>query len=271
MFPAFRHSGYKDLKLFLWLIPLINIINYYLTYNVEIFSWRFLISFTIDTIDGYIAWLIVRTLIIWLDKTIPYERNPGKRIILQLILTLLAGIGCIIILTEFVNWLVSSKPVPLSFYTKDIFIISIWFFVVNGIYVGLYYYQKWQDSEELRKRENEIKAGGFKVSSSKKDLLIPFEEISGFYIDGEYSVVVTHDRKKFLIDSSLDKVEKILPLNIFFRLNRQFILHRQVIAGFEKGENGKINVLLKEHDLLPKSIPVSRTKAPEFKTWLIPS
>ena len=51
---------------------------------------------------------------------------------------LAGGIACIIILTEFVNWLASSKPVPLSFYKKDLFIISIWFFVVNGIYIGLF-------------------------------------------------------------------------------------------------------------------------------------
>jgi len=271
MFSIKKYLKYKDVKLFLWLIPVVNVINYYLTYeHYTLFSPRFFLTFFLDTIEGYIAWLIVRFVISWLDKKISYER-PLRRIIIQQVFTLFSGVAVIILLTELVNWLATSKPVPISFYKKDIFIIGIWFFVINGIYVGLHFYQKLRDSEALRKKENEIKTGGFKVSSSKKDLLFAFEEISGFYIDGEYSVVVTIDRQKFLVDASLDKVEKTLPAAFFFRLNRQYIVHRQFVTGFEKAENGKINVLLKEHDNLPPSVPVSRTKAPDFKTWFIPS
>jgi len=188
-----------------------------------------------------------------------------------LILTLLGGMGAIIILTEFVNWLATSNPVPPSFYTTDIFIISIWFFVINGIYIGLYYYNQWQQSEEIIKEERKIKTGGFKVSTAKKNLLLSFEEVGGFYIDGDYSVVVTIESKKYFVDFSLDKVESTLPSSSFFRLNRQYIVHRQVVTGYGKGENGKINVLLKGMDNLPQTIPVSRTKAAAFKSWFIPS
>ena len=262
---------YDDTKLFLWLIPCINIINYYLTYNTFSPLWRLIATFTIDTLQGYVAWMVVRYIILWLDKKVSYKADPLKRLIIQLILTLAGGIACIIILTEFVNWLASSKPVPLSFYKKDLFIIAIWFFVVNGIYIGLYYYQQWQDSEQKRKNESEMKTNGFKVSTPKKDLLFSFEEIVGFYVDGDYSVVVTAERKKFFVNNSLDKVEKTLPFSSFYRLNRQYIVHRQVVTGYEKAENGKLNVLLKITDYLPQSISVSRTKAADFKSWFIPS
>lgn len=271
MFSITRHTKYKDVKLFLWLIPFINIINYYLTYNGLIPFWRLCATFTIDTVQGYVAWLIVRSIIIWLDRKVSYAANPLKRIVIQLVLTLLAGMGAIIILTEFVNWLATSETVPSSFYTADIFIISIWFFVVNGIYIGLYYYNQWQQAEEKIKEERKIKTEGFKVSSLKKNLLLSFEEIGGFYVDGDYSVVVTTERKKYFVDFSLDKVEKTLPASSFFRLNRQYIVHRQVVTGYEKGENGKLNVLLKNTDHLPQTIPVSRTKAAGFKSWFIPS
>ena len=271
MLAALAHIKYKDVKLFLWLIPLINVINYYLTYTGMIPFWRLVITFTLDTLSGYIAWLILRAIIIWLDKRISYTEHPLKRILIQLALTLIGGMGCIILITEFVNFLATDKPVPRSFYTKDVLIISIWFFVVNGIYVGLYYYQLWRESEESRKRESEIRINGFKVSTAKENLLLPFEEIGGFYIDGDYSVVVTTEKKKYLLDYSLDKVERTLPRTHFFRLNRQYIVHRQLVTGFEKGENGKINVLLRNMDPLPPSIPVSRTKAAGFKSWFIPS
>jgi hypothetical protein len=271
MFLATRQTKYKDVRLFLWLIPLINIINYYLTYNTFSPFWRLCAMFAIDTVQGYVAWLIVRSIIVWLDLKVSYSDNPLKRVVIQLVLTLLAGIGCIIILTEFVNWLATSKPVPRSFYTTDIFIISIWFFVVNGIYIGLSYYQLWQESEGNRKKEAEIKINGFNVNTAKKNLLLPFAEIGGFYIDGDYSVVVTTERRKYFVDFSLDKVEKTLPSSSFFRLNRQFIVHRQVVTGFEKAENGKINVMVKDMDHLPLAIQVSRTKAAGFRSWFIPS
>jgi hypothetical protein len=264
-------STYKDVKLFLWLIPCINSINYYLTYNLTAPSFRNIVTFTIDTVTGYITWLLVRRIIIWLDKKLPYSPNPGKRILLQLLLTLIAGCGCIIFLTELVNWIATSHPVPRSFYTTDIFIISIWFFVINGIYIGLHYYNLLQASELQRKKDAEVKMAGFAVSSSRKDEILDFTNILGFYIDGDYSVVVTAANKKVFVDSSLDKVEKNLPSSFFFRLNRQFIVHRQVVTGYEKVENGKLNVLLKQTDHLPLNVQVSRTKAPGFKTWLLPS
>ncbi|GAB2842259.1 LytR/AlgR family response regulator transcription factor [Ferruginibacter profundus] len=266
-----EQTRYNDTKLFLWLIPFINIINYYLTYVTFNPLWRLLVTFSIDTIQGYIAWLLVRVIILWLDRKISFEASPVKRIAVQLVLTLLAGSATLIILTEFTNWLATSKPVPLSFYTKDMPIISIWFFVVNGIYIGLYYHQKWQQSEQRIQEERKIKNEGFKIVTPKKELLVSFEEIGGFYIDGDYSVVVTVEKKKHLLDFSLDKVEKNLPESSFFRLNRQYIIHRQLVTGFEKGENGKINVLLKDAEHLPSVIPVSRTKAPEFKSWFTPN
>jgi hypothetical protein len=270
MFISHINTKYKDVKLFLWLIPAINVINYYLTYSLSQPFWRLLLTFTIDTVMGYIAWLIGRAIIFSLDKKISYETAPLKRIAIQIILTLFAGMGSIILLTELVNWLATSKPVPVSFYKEDVFIISIWFFVVNGIYIGFHYYGQWQHAEEKLKEERKIKTGGFKVSTAKKDMLFSFEEIGGFYVDGDYSVAVTAEQKKYFLDFSLDKVEKTLPAIYFFRLNRQYIIHRQLIAGFEKSENGKINVLLKTTEHLPQSIAVSRTKAPEFKLWFIP-
>ena len=267
MYFKITQSKFRDVKLFVWLIPAINCINYYLTYSHFNNFSRVLITFTIDTLMGYIAWLLTRAIILWLDRTVSFDQNPIKRIAIQLVSTLFVGMTTIILLTEFVNKLATNHPVPASFYTKDILIISIWFFVVNGIYIGLHYYQEWQLAEETLKKNTQIQIDGFKVNTPKKELLFSFEEIGGFYVEGDYSVIVTTEWKKYLLDFSLDKVEKKIPTVSFFRLNRQFIVHRQLVTGFEKGENGKINVLLKEVEYLPNSIPVSRTKAPEFKMW----
>jgi hypothetical protein len=43
-----------------------------------------------------------------------------------------------------------------------------------------------------------------------------------------------------------------------------------MVAGFKRGDNGKLEVLLHPHEVLPAEIMVSRTKAPAFKSWFRP-
>jgi len=73
-----------------------------------------------------------------------------------------------------------------------------------------------------------------------------------------------------LLDHSIDKIEKELPSILFFRLNRQYLVHRQMVTGFQRVENGKLNVLIKSSKNISSPISVSRTKAPAFKTWFQP-
>lgn len=266
-----------DIKLFLILIPLINLINYYLTYTNITLSWHTVIAFCIDTLEGFAAWLIVRYIIFYLDKKMPFEQSPVKRILLQIIATLGAGLAIIIILTELVNKIATNKPVPWEFYTTDIFIIAIWFFVVNGIYMGVYLYAEWQQSKSTKKHEEKIMnerrkllLNGFMVKTGKTELLVAYEDIAGFFTEGEYVICNTLSEKKYLLDHSIDKIEKELPSILFFRLNRQYLVHRQMVTGFQRVENGKLNVLIKSSKNISSPISVSRTKAPAFKTWFQP-
>ena len=262
--------NYKDIAFFLLLIPVINALNYYLTYSGIRFNGYLFYTFFIDTLQGYAAWWVLRTIIIYLDKKIPYEPRPLKRILLQLLFTSLAGLALIIATTEILNALTKDEPVPSGFYTLDIFIFLIWFFVINGIYIGWHYYLLWSHSEKLRSEEKKIRQDGFMVKQGKQSVNIPIPEISAIYVEGEYAMLLTNNSRKHLLDQSLDKIEKQLPGEFFFRVNRQYILHRKIIAGFERVENGKINIMVAQPDPLPASISMSRTKVAEFKTWFTP-
>lgn len=269
-----RTVRYHDVPLFLWLIPAINVLTYYLTYPLTA-SWQYtLTTFVIDTLEGYIAWLILRRIILALDKKMPYDRRPIRRMVVQLVLTSLAGELAIIAATEGVNFFFGNGPVPANFYTHDIFIILVWFIVVNGIYIGLHYYQRWQEAEKrhraelaLRRQQQQFQQTGFSARSGKQVQQVPFDEIEGFYVDGEYSILTMVNGKKLLLDESLDKIEKNLPSFQFYRVNRQFILHRQMIAGFMRSEGGKLKLTLRHSAWLPASSQVSRIKARSFKEW----
>lgn len=259
--------NYHDFKLFLILIPCINALNYYLTYSNIAFSWHTALTYSIDTLQGYAAWLAIRFIILLLDRKMPFKRDPLKRIIVQLLLTSFAGLTLIIVTTEILNWSLKGTPMPASFYRFDIFIFLIWFFVINGIYIGIYYYQQMKYAEEMRQEEKKIRSEGFVTRSGKQQINIPFADAAAIYVDGDYAILLTTSGRKHLLDQSLDKVEGTLPEEMFFRINRQYILNRNMIRGFERAENSKINILVNPSDHLPESMQMSRTRAPAFKIW----
>lgn len=266
-----RRSPYHpDVWLFLVLIPFISAFNYYLTY-VDIRLNGFLVlTFIIDTVQGYLAWLGVRAFILYLDKKKPYAAGAAKRIAIQLLATLVIGIAIISLLTELTSWIAKGKPAPLSFYFVDLFIIGIWFFVINGIYIGLHFYHEWKKLEADRRQADKTMPTGLVVRQGKQDLLLSYDDIAGFYVDENYVIAAHVKGKKYYLDLSLDKLEKTLPDDAFFRLNRQYLIHRQMIPGFRREDNGKLLVFLQPHEGFPSEIPVSRTKAPAFKSWFRP-
>lgn len=265
-----KNPYHPDVVLFLILIPFISAFNYYLTYSNIRWGGFLLLTFSIDTAQGYLAWWAVRWLILFLDRQWPYETGVLKRIVVQLIATLVIGLFIIASTTELISWMVKGKPAVLSFYSFDLFIISIWFFVINGIYIGLYYYNLWRKTEDERKEQNKMKADGLFVKASNQEIKIEFSELAGLAVDDVYVVAIHQSGKKYYLDHSLDKIEKVLPPDLFFRLNRQFILHRQIITGFKKEENGKIVVMSVKPECFPTEITVSRIKAPAFKAWFRP-
>lgn len=261
---------YNDIKFFLVAIAFISAFNYYLTYSKIGLNWFTVLTYTIDTVQGWLAWLLVRKIIIYLDRKLPYSNRPLKRILIQFFLTTVAGLLVIISLTELVNWIATDRPVPSNFYLFDVFIFIIWFFVINGIYIGMHYYAEWKQSELQREEEKKIRVGGFAVKHGKQNLLIPFSDVLGFYAEDGYTILLTWQNKKYFPATSLDKIEDALPEEFFFRLNRQYIVHRKAMTGFKRTGDGKIDVLLNAAENFPPSVQVSRTKAAAFKNWFQP-
>ncbi len=201
----------------------------------------------------------MRSFIRYLDRKWPYGNRPGRRIVVQLVCTLIIGLAIISLLTELASWIAKGKPAPLNFYSIDLVIISIWFFVMNGVYVGLHFYGTWQAVEEKRFEEIRAMSAGLMVRQGKQEIRLPLEELVGFYVDGEYVAVWHNAGKKYYLDQSLDSLEQTLPSATFFRLNRQFILHRNMIKGFKRLDNGKLEVLLQPNENFPGETLVSRT------------
>ena len=262
-----RSPYHPDVILFLIMIPIISAINYYLTYSNIKFNGFLALTFTIDTVTGYIAWLSVRKLILYLDKVLPYTDGMGRRLTIQLVGTTLLGLAIISALTELTSLIAKGEPAPLDFYTLDLIIIGIWFLFINAIYLGLYYYNRLKDAEDAMEADKELSRQGFTTRVGKKDVRIAFEDLYGFFKDGDYTYAQGKDGRKYYVDQSLDKIEGRIPKGTFFRVNRKCILHRKAITAFKRIENGKILLITLDKEFLPGEISVSRIKAPEFKRW----
>ena len=257
---------YNDLVLFLIAIPIINTINYHLTYSTIRWDWYTYTTYVIDTLQGFIAWYLIRMVIVWMDKRIPYEKTPIKRILLQILATNVIAQGFIILATEIINALWGDGPLPSSFYSYNLFIFFIWILVINGIYIAFYFHNQWSATQKLRENELKLRSTGFEVLLGNSIKNIAFEDISIFYAEDKTTYLQAKNGKNYVIDASLNKIFPHLPEESFFRLNRKYIVRREHIKGYRKEVNGKLEVDFHTGIKMEKSI-VSRITAPNFKKW----
>ncbi|MEO5980093.1 MAG: LytTR family DNA-binding domain-containing protein [Chryseolinea sp.] len=94
---------------------------------------------------------------------------------------------------------------------------------------------------------------------------ITIDQISLFYADGRDIYLVTQQRRKFIIDYTLEGLESILDPQIFFRLNRTYIMNINAIKDVLIYSNSRLKIALNQE--FDKEIIVSREKVGEFKDW----
>ncbi len=106
------------------------------------------------------------------------------------------------------------------------------------------------------------------VSIGNKKQQVQYNEIVCFYSNTKTTFLVTQNGKEYIHDESLEKLSLFVPRERFFRVNRQFIVCRDIISAYKADENGKIKLDLKPCNGLPESISVSRLKAHTFRSWM---
>ena len=101
-----------------------------------------------------------------------------------------------------------------------------------------------------------------------RTFFIGFNEIAFLYSSNKITYIVTKESKQYIHDLSLDTLGGMLPAEMFYRANRQFIVTRTVISEIKPVENGKVSVFLNLSNGFPNCISVSRLKASSFREWL---
>ncbi len=92
-------------------------------------------------------------------------------------------------------------------------------------------------------------------------------EIDFLFAEDKVVFLVTNAGKKFIVDETLDELERQLDPRHFFRINRKYLSRLEGIGRIEPHFNGKLRVALR-HRPADEEIYVSRERAEAFKGWL---
>lgn len=258
----------KDVRLFLVLIPVFKVIDLLMTYREVTFDKWFFVAFVMNVFQGYACLFPIR----WIIKRIEKKQHgkPFSRWALaqQLFFTFFATVAVCLIVPDG-NWFITGTKFtgannPL---VHDLVVLFLWIVLVNFIYIGLRYYDTWKVSEEKLESERKLRAEGITIKVGDKNIKIPLKDIRGFYVEDGATFIINANFSTFVVDSSLDSLEKKLPQRFFFRVNRKFILHRNSIVSFKRIEDNKLLISTLDEKPLPGQVPMSRLKAPAFKKW----
>lgn len=104
-----------------------------------------------------------------------------------------------------------------------------------------------------------------------RDKIIPLscDDIAFFYTSDERVSAYNFKGEHYPIERTLEALQGILPQNVFFRANRQFIVSREAVKDISVwfGSRLLLNLTLET----PEKIIISKARVPEFKAWLVGS
>jgi hypothetical protein len=114
-----------------------------------------------------------------------------------------------------------------------------------------------------------LKDAEITIESGAKMKKLTYENIACFYSENKIVYTVQNDGTTINTDFTLNELDEKINDQLFFRANRQIIIHRDAVDQIEKIENGKLRIQLKasiNNDAIAE-INISRYKRKAFMNW----
>ncbi|WP_300604676.1 LytTR family DNA-binding domain-containing protein [Niabella sp.] len=122
--------------------------------------------------------------------------------------------------------------------------------------------------EEIQKLQQQ--ASGYRerflVKQGTKMVSVDVATVAYFFSEGGLSYLRTEQEQKFIVDYTLDELERMLPPRHFFRANRKYILNSRSVIAIRPWFNQKLIAEIKP--AVEEQVVISRDRAPLFKSWL---
>ncbi len=136
--------------------------------------------------------------------------------------------------------------------------------LLSFIFIGLLYAQDLYNLYKFSIKDAEIT-----IESGAKTTKLTYENIACFYSEHKIVYTLKNDGTTINTDFTLNELEEKINDQLFFRANRQMIIHKDAVDQIEKIENGKLRIRLKasiENDAIAE-INISRYKRKAFMDW----
>ncbi len=106
----------------------------------------------------------------------------------------------------------------------------------------------------------------FLIKSGEQLNFVQVSEIAYFISESSYSFVVTKSGNRYILDGTMDQIEKELNPDVFFRINRGQIVGVDSIKKISSHVNNRLKLELEPVE--KETTIVSRTRVAQFKAWL---
>ncbi len=118
----------------------------------------------------------------------------------------------------------------------------------------------------IRQAREESYKERFTVKVGTKIRLIDTKEVTCFYSREKGSYIFTNSGKHYLIDYSMDQLEKMVDPKQFHRINRKHIVNVHAIDRVIQYTNSRLKIALSPQ--FDEDIVVARERVKAFKKWL---
>lgn len=95
---------------------------------------------------------------------------------------------------------------------------------------------------------------------------ISVSDTAYFFSQDKATFLVTQDKKRYIIDYSLEDVESLLDPQEFFRINRKYFISMRAVKDIVSYSNSRLRIILNQSDEMDAI--VSRERVQDFKKWL---
>jgi DNA-binding LytR/AlgR family response regulator len=106
----------------------------------------------------------------------------------------------------------------------------------------------------------------FTVKIGQHLKVIATDEIECFYSENKGTYIHTFDNRNYLVETTLEFLEKELDPADFFRVSRKFIIPLKAIKEIVLYSNSRLKVILPSYK--EDEVIVSREKVSDFRTWI---
>jgi hypothetical protein len=156
---------------------------------------------------------------------------------------------------------VAGKQIAFYYLLISLLLTLLCSFIIIGLAFSRALYNLYKSS---------IKDSEITIKSGAKITKLSYENIACFYSENKTVYTVQNNGTTINTEFTLNELEEKINNQLFFRANRQIIIHKDAVGQIEKIENGKLCIRLKaaiESDSIVK-INISRYKRKAFVNWV---